>query len=195
MFVIAGGFTPGVILSSPDGLDWTERHTVDMHFAGLTFGNGTFVAVGYNRRIWSSPDGVAWIQRDGGPAVTALSDITFGQGTFLAVGADGTIIQSLAIPYPTPVVLSLTVTPEGAQLRFTGDAGRTYRLQRASNPAGPWTTFATLTAPPKGAVDHLDPAPLSSPTFYRVAAPWPPCSAGIEIGYCFHCFGGASGTY
>ena len=51
-----------------------------------------------------------------------------------------------------------------------GDAGRTYRLQRASNPSGPWTTFAALTARPNGAVEHLDSTPLDS-AFYRVAAP------------------------
>jgi hypothetical protein len=77
----------------------------------------------------------------------------------------------MAATYPTPVVLSLALSTEGARLRFTGDAGRTYRLQRASDPAGPWSTFATLTAPPSCAVEHLDPASLASPAFYRVAAP------------------------
>jgi hypothetical protein len=59
----------------------------------------------------------------------------------------------------------------GARRRFTGDAGRTYRLQRASDPSGPWTIFASLTAPPEGPVEHLDPTPLASPAFYRIAAP------------------------
>jgi hypothetical protein len=45
--------------------------------------------------------------------------------------------------------------------------GRTYRLQRASDPAGQWSTIVTLTAPPDGAVEHIDAAPLS----YRVSAP------------------------
>jgi hypothetical protein len=31
--------------------------------------------------------------------------------------------------------------------------------------------FTFLVNPADGAVDHLDPAPLFSPTFYRVAAP------------------------
>jgi hypothetical protein len=75
------------------------------------------------------------------------------------------------VTYPTPIVLSLALSSEGARLRLTGDAGRTYRLQRASGPPGPWITFAALTAPPNGAVEHLDPAPLASHAFYRVAAP------------------------
>jgi hypothetical protein len=49
--------------------------------------------------------------------------------------------------------------------------GEPTALQRASDPAVRWTTFATLTAPPGGAVEHLDSAPLSSPAFYRIAAP------------------------
>ena len=55
--------------------------------------------------------------------------------------------------------------------RFANNCRRTYRLQRASDPSGQWTTFATLTAPPNGAVEHLDPAPLAFPAFYRIAAP------------------------
>lgn len=48
-------------------------------------------------------------------------------------------------PMPTPVVLSLALSTEDARLRFNGDAGRTYRLQRATDPSGPWSTFANLT--------------------------------------------------
>lgn len=68
-------------------------------------------------------------------------------------------------------MLSQALSPERLRLRFTGDAKRTRRLHRVSNPAGPWTNFATLTAPPGGAVEHLDPAPFVSPAFYRIAAP------------------------
>jgi hypothetical protein len=49
--------------------------------------------------------------------------------------------------------------------------GEPTALQRASDPDVRWTTFATLTAPPVGTVERLDPAPLGSPAFYRVAAP------------------------
>jgi hypothetical protein len=38
---------------------------------------------------------------------------------------------------------------------------------RSENCAG----SRTLTAPPDGAVEHLDPAPPASPAFYRIAAP------------------------
>jgi hypothetical protein len=103
----------------------------------------------------------------------------------LAVGPNGSIAVILntdndftivnyvmtQVTYPTPVVLSLALSSEGARLRFTGDAGRTYRLQRTLDPSGPWSTFAALTAPPDGAVEHLDPTPLASPAFYRIAAP------------------------
>jgi hypothetical protein len=33
------------------------------------------------------------------------------------------------------------------------------------------TGFTFLIDPADGAVEHLDPAPLFSPTFYRIAAP------------------------
>jgi hypothetical protein len=113
-----------------------------------------------------------------------LSEL-LGDARSLALGPDGSLAMTGAsyenfatvkyvlteITYPTSVVLSLASSSEGARLRFTGDAGRTYRLQRARDPAGPWVTFAAVTAPLDGAVEHLDSAPLSSPAFYRIAAP------------------------
>jgi hypothetical protein len=101
------------------------------------------------------------LDRDGSVILTGVS-----QGNLATVKYAMTHVT-----YPTPVALSLALASEGARLRFTGDAGRTYRLQRASDLSGPWSTFAALTAPPDGAVEHLDPAPLGSPKFYRVAAP------------------------
>jgi hypothetical protein len=118
-----------------------------------------------------------WEQRYNGPADGDDGPHSFAMGSDGAIAITGetaTVKYVMTqVTYPTPILLSLSFTPEGARLRFTGDAGRTYRLQRASDPAGPWSTFATLTAPPDGAVEHLDTAPLccSQMYFYRVAAP------------------------
>jgi uncharacterized delta-60 repeat protein len=119
-------------------------------------------------RVPSTPHALA-VGSDGAIVVTGSSDGNPGPAFEYEIATVKYVMTQ--VTYPSPVELSLALTSAGARLRFTGDARRTYRLQRASGPAGPWTTFATLTAPPDGAVEHLDPAPLASPAFYRIAAP------------------------
>ncbi len=58
---------------------------------GVTYGNGTFVAVG-NGDLLTSADGITWTSRTGPYAV---SSVTYGNGTFVAVGTDGTILTSV----------------------------------------------------------------------------------------------------
>ncbi|HLH55972.1 MAG TPA: hypothetical protein VKY92_20385 [Verrucomicrobiae bacterium] len=85
----------GLILTSPDGIVWTEQvlpvpATSIGPLRGVTYGNGTFVAVGQADEIFSSPDGVEWTIQ----AATLVSQLNFvslygiayGNGTFVAVG-------------------------------------------------------------------------------------------------------------
>ena len=59
---------------------------------GVTYGNGTFVAVG-GVVIDTLPDGFTWTSRisrtDNG-----LRGVAYGNGTFVAVGSGGAILQS-----------------------------------------------------------------------------------------------------
>jgi hypothetical protein len=61
--------------------------------AGVTYGKGTFVAVGDTGTILTSPDGVRWEAKTSGTS-DLLAGITYGKGTFVAVGSYGTILQS-----------------------------------------------------------------------------------------------------
>jgi photosystem II stability/assembly factor-like uncharacterized protein len=61
---------------------------------GVSFGNNTFVAVGYSGKIITSTgDGSSW---DNETAVNSnhLRGVSFGNGTFVAVGSNGTIVKS-----------------------------------------------------------------------------------------------------
>ena len=62
-------------------------------FYGITYGNNTFVAVGYKSIIITSPDGVTWTKRSTG-IITPLLSITYGSNTFVAVGENGVILTS-----------------------------------------------------------------------------------------------------
>jgi hypothetical protein len=58
----------------------------------VTYGNGTFVAVGRNGTILTSRDGVNWTQRTSGG--NQLKGVAYGNNTFVAVGEYGTILTS-----------------------------------------------------------------------------------------------------
>ena len=90
IFVVVGGSTSspstgGTILTSPDGVTWTIRISGANGLSGVTYGNSTFVAVGWSGTILTSPDGVTWITRSSGTN-SHLSGVTYGNGTFVALG-------------------------------------------------------------------------------------------------------------
>jgi hypothetical protein len=51
----------------------------------VTYGNGTFVAVGTGGTILTSPDGVNWTERTSGTR-NQLNGVTYGNGTFARTG-------------------------------------------------------------------------------------------------------------
>jgi hypothetical protein len=89
----------GVILTSEDGVNWTVRRTryddsYGYTFAlyAVTFSKGLFVAVGYQSAIYSSTNGLDWVQRNIGPTYN-LYGVTGLNGRFIAVG------DAYLIPY------------------------------------------------------------------------------------------------
>jgi len=101
-FVAVGDWTDFhiTILTSPDGVTWTERgktYPFD-YLDGVSFGNGTFVAVGhwFNLSvIITSPDGITWTQQTVPyPNAIPLHGVTYGNGNFVAVGDAGKILTS-----------------------------------------------------------------------------------------------------
>ncbi len=86
-FVAVG--STGIILTSPDGANWTERSsgTTD-YLDSVTHGDSTFVAVGGSGTILTSTDGISWEHRTSGSSET-LVGVTYGDSTFKAVANDG----------------------------------------------------------------------------------------------------------
>ena len=75
------------------GTTWTVRVPGFSGLDGVAYGNDTFVAVGEDGAILTSPDGVNWTQRTSGTS-NRLRGVTYGNGLFVAVGEDGTILTS-----------------------------------------------------------------------------------------------------
>jgi hypothetical protein len=68
----------------------------------------------------------------------------------------------------------LAVEAVGADVRvqFAGIPGRTYEIQRAAVPAGPWTTVQTVVCPANGIMEYLD-VGAAPAGFYRTIIPAP----------------------
>ena len=82
IFVIVG--YGNTIITSPDGISWTSRSiTGGGDWQGVTYGNGTFVAVGTETSwgdaiVFTSEDGINWTERTPG-TTNWLMDVTYGE--------------------------------------------------------------------------------------------------------------------
>ncbi len=80
--------------ASPDGVTWTESLSGGLgEFRSIAYGNGVFVAVGSNRRFYTSRNGLDWTGRSY-QAIDEVFKITFANNTFVAVGASGYVYDS-----------------------------------------------------------------------------------------------------
>jgi hypothetical protein len=81
------------IMSSPDGVNWTQYADPTSAGSGwrsVTYGNGLFVAVANSGtdRVMTSPDGLNWTVHMAA-AANNWTSITYGNGLFVAVANDG----------------------------------------------------------------------------------------------------------
>jgi hypothetical protein len=91
----------GAILSSPDGVNWTQQ-LVPTHpetvppprFWGVGYANGQFIAVGDSGTILTSPDGSNWTKRPS-RSIEQLYGVAFGNGQIVVSGGDGTLLTSM----------------------------------------------------------------------------------------------------
>ena len=87
------------VLTSPDGVDWTEHDLTSVTgddsalLLGLAYGGGAFVAVGSRGLILSSTNGTSWAAESSG-TLASLYSVAYGNRTFLVVGGSGTVFSS-----------------------------------------------------------------------------------------------------
>lgn len=90
----AGDEWVGKILRSTDGIHWTNINISEKDpLFDICFGDGKFVAVGYNGRILTSSDGLSWSKRTSGTE-RVIHGVCYGEGVFVAVGSDGLLLFS-----------------------------------------------------------------------------------------------------
>ena len=97
-FVAVGvvGISPKpVILTSPDGITWTQQLTPSTQsLFAVTYG-GLYAAVGNGGDIITSPDGVTWTARTSGTSEQLRGVAKSLFGAFVAVGRNRTVLTSL----------------------------------------------------------------------------------------------------
>ena len=73
---------PGAVAAT----DWVSRSSSSVdQWGSIAYGNGTYVAVGYDGGVMTSTNGISWTTRNTGIANRSWSSITYGEGIFVAV--------------------------------------------------------------------------------------------------------------
>src|SRR5204863_9628419 len=86
----------GTIVTSPDGVNWTDRTSTSSTTAQLNavaYNGSVYAAVGVNGTIVSSADAVTWTSRTSGTTKN-LRAIAANGNLFFAVGPGGTVVMS-----------------------------------------------------------------------------------------------------
>ena len=76
-----------------DAWQWRHPLPTGYNLLGITYGNNTFVTVGYGGVILTSENGITWTERSSG-VTDGLTAVAYGNNTFVAVGYGPTILTS-----------------------------------------------------------------------------------------------------
>ena len=141
LFVAVGIY--GTIITSPDGLNWTQRTSgTTNHLSSIVYGGGLFIAVGSeypNESILTSPDGITWTERGTGLTNKGLKSVTYGNGLFVIAGQQALLTSSDGITWTdryTQDMSLLTCAGYGNGLFIVGGI----RLDTYTSPDGiTWT--------------------------------------------------------
>ena len=96
IFVAVGGlgYLRGVIMTSPDGRNWTlQTETGEFKYNRVIYEGGLFALVADAGEIHLSPDGQNWTRQNSGTG-QVFSDVCYAQDRFIAVGSKGVMVQS-----------------------------------------------------------------------------------------------------
>ena len=82
------------ILTSSDGITWTQRGSANVDILAVNYANSTFVAVGSGSsvKIRTSTDGTSWTTRTS--ETKTLWGVTYGNNTHVAVGNTKSLVYS-----------------------------------------------------------------------------------------------------
>ena len=173
---VGGGFgSQSLIAYSSDGRRWnTNVLNTTLPLVDIACGNGLFVVVGLTffgpTTVWSSSNGMSWTAHTLTFPQT-LYGVGYGNSTFVAIGANGYIAQSGSY---APAQLRIVNRPgiNDFLLEISGERGRTYRLEAASDLAtSNWQALVTFKNAAGTTFIRDSTARRSGERFYRVVSP------------------------
>lgn len=85
LFVMTAASGTNRIATSPDGITWTARTAPWSGLGIIEFGNGMFVATGWDGNIVSSPDGINWTLQSA--TGNDWRDVIYGGGKWVIIGS------------------------------------------------------------------------------------------------------------
>ena len=92
----------GLIMTSPDGLEWTNQTSpTKENLLGLFWDGHQYLAGGDKGTILSSPDGINWTSLDSGSQINFYS-FSYSGTRYVAVGNDGIRISNDSVAWTTP---------------------------------------------------------------------------------------------
>lgn len=142
------GGSRGTIVTSEDGVTWeVVRLGISNTVIAFAQGNGVYTALSGFGGVWTSTNGLEWVQRSTqtGPDGRYLGAIAFGAGRFVAVGLGGLVAVSTdGITWSIPATGILdplaAVTYGAGKFVALGSGGRIY----ASTDGTTWNLAAVL---------------------------------------------------
>jgi hypothetical protein len=182
----APALTTDRVMTSPNGITWTLRPSLDHAWSGLTFGDGLFVAtansnstvVPAGNRVMTSTNGINWTSR-ATPAENSWNAITYTNGIFVAVSSTGTSNRVMTSGTFTILPVNLTTfkgikNNEGNLLNWSTSSeqdNKHFEIERSSN----GTSFEKIgvvsgngTTSSIHNYSFLDKTPLFKKSYYRL---------------------------
>jgi hypothetical protein len=109
---------PGAVAAT----DWVSRSSSSVdQWGSIAYGNGTYVAVGYDGGVMTSTNGISWTTRNTGISNRSWSSITYGEGIFVAISW-GEIADGQAGIMTSPDGITWTSINSPAQESWSGIA-------------------------------------------------------------------------
>ncbi|MET0554302.1 MAG: Calx-beta domain-containing protein [Vicinamibacteria bacterium] len=105
------------VLRSPDGLQWTAASLPSSwSVLSVAYGGGQFVAVGFDRRLLTSPDAVTWTDRSANvpAAMSFLAGVTWSGQRYVVVGQGGIVVSTDGVAWQRVSTISYDAVAAGA---------------------------------------------------------------------------------
>jgi len=119
---VGGGFiSEGTIVTSANGVTWTESQTVNARLQGIAWNEtDQFVAVGYNDTILTSPDGGTWTNQTSGTTGKTFKKAIWDGNKYVVVGSDVILTSSNGTTWAQETIDDTSTADEITSVTWNG---------------------------------------------------------------------------